>query len=343
MPTTLKDIAYMAKTSTASVSMVLNNKKNCRVNQATKERIRKIALELNYRPNLQARALSKGKTRVIGILLKCPLSDPWYCEILERLQVNLRKHNYNSNIYSCLPDSKSIGSGLEYLSQMNVDALVIGPLGFMEEYKLIARQLENFKHVVAYDVIENMPLDNVKINSYAAARLSCDYLVKKGHKKIGLVEMRPEFKLLLETKTRHSGYMDAIHEHGLPVVEEWNINIPKIDKINEEEFIALMHSKNRPTAFCCHNDITAACVMKILHKHGFSVPEDVSLIGMSDFKIAQYTTPTLTTASFNLDSYTNAICDMIISGIENNNKETEAISRYIEEPFIIERNSVKTL
>ena len=342
MAITLKDIAYMAKTSTASVSMVLNNKKNCRITDATKERIRKIALELNYRPNLQAQALSKGKTKVIGILLKSPLSDPWHCAILEKLQINLRKHNYNSNIYTCLPDHESIKNGIEYLSQMKVDALVIGPLGFMEEYRLIAKELENFEYTIAYDVIENMPINNVKIDSYAAAHMSIEYLASKGHKQIGLVEMQPKFKTLEDTKTRHSGYIDAINEYNLAIRSEWNINIPATDEINEQEFIAIMEKEHHPTAFCCHNDVTAASIMKILNTHGFSVPNDVSLIGMSDFKIAKFLTPTLTTVSFNLDSYANAICNMIINGIEHSGKQ-ESIARHIEPPFIIERNSVKVI
>ncbi len=70
----LKDIAKKAEVSTATVSYVLGNKK-CRVSEATKERIRAIAQELNYQPNQIAQSLKSGKTYTIGLIV-ADISNP---------------------------------------------------------------------------------------------------------------------------------------------------------------------------------------------------------------------------------------------------------------------------
>src|SRR6056297_465153 len=94
MGVTLKTIAEKADVSITTVSRVLNNKDSIiPVADETKTRILKIAKELNYRPNINARALSTKKSYNIGLILD--YLDPYFSDIVNSIEKYSRKKNYN--------------------------------------------------------------------------------------------------------------------------------------------------------------------------------------------------------------------------------------------------------
>ncbi len=341
---TLTEIAQVFGVSTVTVSNALNKRKNVSADKA--EAICKYARKIGYQPSLLAKSLLKGKTNIIGFILKQSPVDSWYSAILNRLQEKLWNQGYHLSMFIASDNSKRLIDGVNFLARLNVDALVVGPMGFLDEYQAIHPYIGAFNYVMAFDSVEHLPIDSVKPDAYQAAQMAVDHLVENGHKQIGMLGYELKEHSLLDLKTRYSGFTDSLSRYGLPFNKNWMIPQAEGYQLDIEKFMALVESGDLPTAFFCHSDNIAAHTMKILAERGYRIPDDISFIGVNDMPIAELMHPGITTISFELEDYVDKIIQLLMNNIKSKTKNTSVFRnavRLIEKPRLVARGSVKNL
>ena len=333
----LKDIAKLAGVSTATVSNVLNGNTS-KVSVSTKERIEKIIKEVDYKPNAMARSLAKKESKMIGLVVPYigPDEDffmnPYYARMVAALERYVRSKEYYLML-RCVPDCRQV---IPQLSSWNVDGVFF--LGVVEpDVKEIISALD--APVVFLDTYtKEKNIVNVGLDDYKGGYLSARYLIGKGHKRIALA--CPDYKGTGVVRERYLGFKKACEEAKIEFTED---DIYRTDTVYNGAItvgndIAL--SGKGYTAVATMSDIVAFGLMEGIKQCGFSVPDDMSVIGFDNLAEGEYVNPKLTTISQDINEKANAAGRGMFEILEGNKDYTADIHLPVQ---IIERQTVRQL
>jgi LacI family repressor for deo operon, udp, cdd, tsx, nupC, and nupG len=283
----VRDIAKLANVSPATVSRVFNG--SAQVSEGLRERVLQVAAELGYTPPARA----EGNNRLIGLLLP-RLSNPFYTEIIQGVLDTAATAGYDMVIGSS--NSISINDSMDAPSPFQKCNELAGLicLSRLQPNSWILRSFPKKMPIVqCSEYNENLPYPIISIDHYQAAFDATSYLINTGHKKLALYNSTHN---AIYGKKREEGFRDALKEHGLPVREEWVLQLREIDfNLALAATQDLFSTGDYPDSVFCVSDIYAAGAIKGLAKLGIRVPEHVSVVGFDDTEIALINEPTLTT------------------------------------------------
>ncbi len=207
----IKYIAQKARVSNATVSLVLNGKdKKGRVSTEVAERIRKIAKDLNYKPNALARSLQSGKTNIIGLIV-ADISNPFFSSLAYYIQDQIQTAGYSVMITSTNENDQHMGMLIDTLKNHQVDGYIIVPTEHGEKY--IQQLIDlSFPLVLIDRFYPALQTYSVTVDNYQACFQATNLLIKQGCKRIGLLIYNNNQS---HTTERKYGYMDALQQAGL--------------------------------------------------------------------------------------------------------------------------------
>ncbi len=284
---TIKDVAREAGVSISTVSNALNNAKL--VNEETRKRILDVVDRLNYTPNLNGKLLKAGKSKMLG-LFTSTVSGPYFYTLVEAMFRECERNGYALNVFATR-DKKVIMSNI---LGKNLDGVFV-----FEGYRIGTQEIElieneNIKVTFLDRKIASKNISSVIFDSYKAGFDAVKYLVNLGHRKIYFILGAPD---AYDSAERLRGYKAGLEECGIAFKEEY-----VIEGMFEEQFtynsistFIRFRDLEMPDAFIAGNDISAIGCIKALRDKGFSVPEDVSVMGFDDVVVAEYFQPPLTT------------------------------------------------
>ncbi len=340
---TITEISKVFGVSSMTVSNALNSRGG--VSNEKAEAIRGYARKLGYRPAYMAKSLLKGRTDMVGLCLRASPEDPWMAGILHRIQDRLRERGFHLNLGISDGGAEQELWTLNFFREFRVDAVIVGPLGFLEEYNALAESLEHQPYVLAFDTIEALPIDHLKIDSYTGGQMAVDYLAGHGHRKIGYLGLSRIEAGIPSLRTRYAGYRDALRHNGLEMREEWTVRIENSEDLIDRPLTDFLNGgKPLPTAFFCHNDVHAARVIKVLARHGLKVPDDISLVGFDNQPIAEMVLPGITSIGYDVDHYAGQMVEMVVEAVQKpgpNKTRSRPLRRFEEPPKLIQRDSVR--
>ncbi|WP_172250790.1 LacI family DNA-binding transcriptional regulator [Saccharibacillus deserti] len=284
---TIKDIARAAGVSHTTVSRALNG--SSLIKPGTRERIEKIASDMNYVPNYSAKNLVTRKSNTIGLFfssIEQGTSSSFLAEALKGIRRELDK-NYMLTV-SGIDDPGSLGSvnprrydGILVMSQSELDN------GFIYHVRASGIPL-----VVLNRQLDDPSIPNVASDDRVGGRAAADHACEQGHRRIAIIEGKPGFK---SSSERRSGYMDGLIAHGLSPNPNYFVQGDYSIESGYSAMNRLLDLPQRPTAVFCGNDDMAIGAMNACFDRGVSIPGDISLIGFDDMVFARYTNPPLTT------------------------------------------------
>lgn len=280
------DVAERSGVSHQTVSRVLNNHKS--VSEKTRAKVLAAMKELDYRPNLVARALVTGKTATIGVLSHdTTLFGP--ASTLHAVQSSARNMGYKTTIYSLKSeDPESINAGISELMSDGVDGIVIiAPQ--IQGTEEISKVIGNFPAVLV-ESESSASLPSVNVDQIYGAYEVTKHLINLGHKKVAHISGPKDW---FETDRRIKGFMKAISENKLDDSLIWEGDWSASSGYEAGKKIV----KNKKiTAIFAGNDAMALGALKAINEAGLNVPRDISLVGFDDLPESRFLTPSLTTA-----------------------------------------------
>lgn len=286
---TQKDVAVRAGVSQATVSMVLNGSDPTVVSTETRERIVSAAKELGYAPNRFAQALKTRRTMTIACIVP-DITNPFYPSLIRGVQKTAQSVGYDVITVNTDGTAALEHHFLVWAREGRVDGVV--GVFFTLRARDFAPLIDAGVPVVRIEAAEKrggeLAIDDLYVDSRAAARSVTEYLISRGHRRIAMVAGAggPQ-------GVRVEGYREAVldaREDPFVVVE------PTFDEVGGFRAAErILDSDFAPTAIFGANDLMAIGVMQALRERGIGIPEQVAVVGFDDISAARLVTPPLTT------------------------------------------------
>jgi LacI family transcriptional regulator len=335
---TLKEIAKELDVSISTVSKSLKN--SLEISEDTRQKVQAFAKLYNYKPNNIALSLKNRKTKTICIIIP-EIIHHFFATVISGVENVANENGYN--VIVCLSDESFDKEviNMEMLANGSID-------GFIVSLSKETQQKKDFHHivevisqgmpVVMFDRVTNDILcDKVIIDDTLAAFNATQFLIDKGFKKIALITTVDYVSV---GKLRTEGYIKALKNNDIKVDE--NIILKIEDTEHFESSIENIILNNELDAIFAVNEIFAVTVIKIAHKHGIEVPENLSIIGFTDGIISKYSTPSITTVGQNGFKMGGKAAKMLIERLENEQEEEEEqYTTEVIETELVERESTK--
>ena len=335
MAVTIKDVAQLAGVSPSTVSRTCRNHSS--ISEETKEKVRQAMAELGYEPNFQASNLASQNSRTIGIILppsqKETFENAFFLEAIRGISSFCNKNQYINTVITgnteeellsvikTMPRSGQVDGFIVLYSKL--DDPVINYLyneGYL--YVLIGKANQNTNQTIYVDN------DNL-----LAGRDATEHLIQLGHKKIAYLGGDDS---AMFSADRRAGYQLALAQHQIPLIPEYNIELPFKAKDQVMVMTKLLESKKRPTAVVVCDDIMALTLENICRDMNLSLPDDLSIVSFNNSLVARLTTPKLTSMDINSFQLGSEAASQMINHIENPNLMATKI---IVPHYLVERES----
>jgi len=322
--TNIAEIARLAGVSTATVSYVINDVN--KVSEKTKEHVRKIMAELDYIPSINARSLSNGITKLIGVTLPLIAPSDTTGTLLE---TNPFFSEYLGEIH------KVQGKYKNWIQSRGLDGIILlgsYPPDIYEEVKNL-----NIPTVLT-DVYESYANDFHCVNTDDAegSYLATKHLISLGHKKIGFVG--GSIKESPIHNNRYLGFGKAMLEAGLKINNDCVFETLTTFEGGLNLAEQFMREGLDLTALVVDADIVALGIMKACQDGGIKIPDQLSIIGFDDIQAASFTSPGLTTIRQFISKKGETAANLIMKDILANTRTTD--SKVVKSKLIL-RGSTK--
>lgn len=334
--TTIIDVAKALGVSPSTVSRALNN--SSEINEYTRQEIIKVVHEMDYRPNLLAKSLNRGKSHTIGVIIP-DIQRPFFAGVVAGIQKIASEAGYRVMICQSNESHYTEILNVQALVASRVDGLLISHTKETNIFDHVKLQLKKGLPIVHFDRICG-EVDTAKViqEDFSGSFALVEHLIQQGCTRIAACAGP---KGLLISENRLNGYKAALAKYGIPIDEEliFHSNFREADSL-----IALARwfdLSNKPDAIFALHYGNAIEMMVELKQKGIKIPNEIALVAFGDDLLASLIEPSLTV--FNQSAYTigqeaaNILIDNII------NKETFIpFTKTIKGKLIIRQSSQKT-
>ncbi len=292
MGLTIRDVAKAAGVSTATVSNVLN--KTGKVGRHTHLHVLSAVKRLGYVPDVHARHLASRVSRTLGIIVS-DIENPFFPEVIRSFETRARQLGYDAILSDTNYDPRRMREAADRMMEHKVRGVAI----MTSEISLrLIRELGRRRIAVTF--LDPVPVSgyvsNLRIDYFSGVEQIVNYLHKNGHRRIAFVAGRSGLKSNVARLQAYEECMRALGMEPGPVLH---------GDLRFEGGLAAGSSISklspRPTAVMAVNDLTAVGVIKGLMKAGIRVPEDISVTGFDNTRLAEYSNPSITTVDTHRD------------------------------------------
>lgn len=283
---TTHDVAALAGVSQATVSLVLSGNPRARVSAETRARVKRVATELGYRPNLLARGLVQRRSYAIGLIVH-DLANPFFTELVGGVERVAAREGYA--VLLCDAREVPTATHVETLRARLVDGLIIDAFGAAA---LPHDTLREFNVVLLDEPSDRWP--GVASDALQAGRLAAQHLLELGHRRLAFVGPAMD---VFGFRMRERGFVQALREAGAALPSETLRRAPATLAGGLAAIRALLAQNPRPTGVFFANDLLALGALKGCLSAGVGVPRDMSLVGCDDIEMARVVTPELSTVA----------------------------------------------
>lgn len=316
MKATRADVAKMAGVSSATVSYVINNSRN--ISEKTKNKVYNAINELNYKPDMIARSMSKNETMQLSIVIDC-ITNPFFGEIVVGFENAAIENGYFVNICT---GNKNLNEYFDNFVTRRIDGVFVAAIPYKFDVEKVYELVEQGIKVV---VSANVEADIKKVcsieNDYVdGMNQAIDYLYSIGHRNIAYLSglsRNQKFDRKVE------GYLGAIEKYKLSIGSDLLFDgmAPYTTNISDGYNLTmkLIQSGKKFSAIICLNDLMAMGSIKALNEKGYNVPGDVSVMGFDDISFAAAWNPSITTMAVPKAELGKKAFDLLHSNLKNGN------------------------
>jgi LacI family transcriptional regulator len=338
---TIKDIARLANVSHTTVSRALNN--SSLINDKTKNRIKQMAEELNYTPNVNAKSLVTLRSYNIGLFfstINSGTSANFFYDVVRGVNMMI-KDQYNLVVKSI----DEFESNFNRITSRQYDGIIVMSQT-RDDQAIIEHAISKGIPVVLLNrAAEELVVGNILSDDYQGAYQLVDYIIRCGHRHVGIIEGRAGFQSTIQRK---NGYLDALQAHGINPNKEL-FRQGKYDVgSGYEAMCLLLKGKQIPSAvFCCNDDMAVGAIKAIIEAD-LRVPQDISIAGFDDNVFAAYLSPELTTVKRPIEQISREGAAMIMRMIDLKSKSAKehahvAVEHITIESELVIRKSIATI
>ncbi|SMG09532.1 transcriptional regulator, LacI family [Marivirga sericea] len=289
----LKDIAEELGLSIPSVSRALNNKPD--ISEGTKKKVFELAEKLHYQRNEFAINFKNQQSFIIGVIIP-QIVHHFFSNVISGIINQADIMGYNIMLFQSNESFESELKGVKTFQKSMIDGLIISLSDNTHDVEHLKYLQAHNVPVILIDKITNA-MDAAKIicDDYKGAYYATEHLISLGKTKIAHItgSLNP-----YTTKERFRGYKTALKDYNLVFTEHL---VKKCNLVSTEEgyttTLTLLAGEIIPDAIFCATDPTAIGAIKAIKEKGFRIPEDIAVIGFSDWNMSSVVDPPLSSVS----------------------------------------------
>jgi DNA-binding LacI/PurR family transcriptional regulator len=333
-PVSIKDIARAADVSHSTVSRALSD--SPLVSAETKARIRRLADDMGYSPDAQARSLVMGRTLTLGVVVTT-ITDPFIAEVVQGIESTAHNYGYSVILASSNSEPEREIAAVEMLRSKRVDGVIVTSSRVGALYQGHLEQLDvpvvlvNSRSKQRWSYAYSINVDNRH-----GGCLATEHLLGLGHHRVAYVSGASEHSDDLE---RQAGYRQALAETGIAF--DPALVVPGTGRAGagERAFPALMAAVKPPTAVFCYNDMTAIGLLRAARQAGVSVPHDLAVVGFDDIPLATYVHPSLSTVAQPKPEMGELAVEMVLTLMEEGDSGGGEVPNVVVQGQLVVRES----
>lgn len=328
---TSQEVARLAGVSQSAVSRVFTP--GASVSKKTAEKVRRAAEQLGYRPNILARSLITGRSRIIGLVVAY-LENYFYPEVVEKLSNALQAEGYHVLVFMASQTAGNIDIVLQEILDYQVDGIVMASVAMSSD--LAARCQQAGIPVVLFNrKQDDERLSAVTSDNFAGGRTVAEFLVAGGHRRIGYIA---GWEGATTQRDREQGFRAGLDDAGVALAAR---DVGDYHFERARQAARRMFSDNRALdAVFVGNDHMAFAVMDALRfELGIRVPDDVSVVGFDDVPPAGWPAYDLTTVRQDADRMVAETVTTLLERIEERGAPPRHVS--LAAPLIVRGSARK--
>lgn len=323
----LKEVALLARTSTATVSRVINE--TGIVSDEIRMRVLKAIKELDYRP--LERKGTKNKTKTIALVTP-DIENPFFGKMAKEISKIANDLKYNVLLINVSGLKNDGGDYLLSLIASRVDGVL-----YASSYRLhdvIEKAKSNHIPLVILDrEFTTTEIDSVAVNNNQAGFIATDHLIQLGHHHIGFIGGNPDMEI---SRNRIEGYKRALEINGISMEDAHIYGGDFSLSAGYTGTGVLLEAYPQITAIVAANDLMAMGAINYANFKGLKVPRDFSVVGFDDIELASSITPSLTTVAYPLERMSQVAVQSIINQIADKDALHESLTLF---PQLVIRQS----
>lgn len=313
--TSLKDLADKLGVSIATVSRALRNSHE--VGEEMTRKVKKLAKELNYRPNPFAQSLRKEAPRVIGVIVP-NLVTHYYAAVLDGIEDYASKLGYSVISSNSHEDHEREAQALDNFLNMHVEGIIACLAQDTTDYSHFEQLHEMGVPLVFFArcCLEDM-FSQVVGNGDVAAQEATQHMIETGSRRVAFIGGPNHLDMV---RRRKHGYLEALRENRIPIDRDLVV-CDKIDfDVARKATLRLLEGENPPDAILAFNDIITYAAFDAIKSKGLRIPEDVAIIGFTDGDTAAFVTPRLSAIMDQAHVQGTKACQLLMKSINGDEK-----------------------
>lgn len=336
--TLLEDIANELNVSKTLVSMVINGKGDAYgISKKTQEKVLAKAGEMQYTPNVFARALRTGKSNLIGLVV-ADISNPFYSNIAKHIEKSLAEKGYNLVICSSDENIEQEEKLIQLFAEQHIiDGLIIATTNTKSDFFKRDR-LKNFPIVFIDRYLPNIESNYVVANNYQGSFELTNLLISKGCKNILALNITPSHISSLTERVK--GYKDALQEYNIPFNNDNLVEISFNDIYNEvkQKLPKLLKNGTKIDAiYTLNNHIATAC-LQVFNEIGFDAEkEKILFASFDDIGLFDFVKTDVISVSQPLEQIGKESAHLVLDLIESKNNESIHPKKVVLPTSVIDR------
>ncbi len=290
---TIKDIAKELNISCSTVSRALKDFPG--ISPTTRKAVTELANKYNYRPNAIALSLRNQKTNIIGVIIPETVHF-FFSTVISGIEDEAMKEGYNVMICQSNENFEREADSIDALMSARVDGLLVSISRETSDLGHLQKVVNDGIPMVFFDrLVEGMNASSVIIDDYQGAYDAVEHLIQQGCKDI--VHLSGPNNLIIARK-RKEGYISALEDNEIPVIEE---NIIECRYGTEEEgeqaMDKLLASGRKIDGVFTNNDMAALGALKSVKKAKIKIPEEIAIMGFSNWQFSSLINPSLSSVA----------------------------------------------
>lgn len=282
-PATIKEIARQLNVSVSTVSRALHNHPS--IGLRTRMQVQQLAAELHYEPNQAAISFKRGRTMILGVILP-NLGEEYFSMAINGIEDVATQNQYTVLIGQSHDQAEREKAITEAMRRQRVDGLIVS---LAKTTRSLAHFEELNKYnipVVYFDRVPDTPdAYTVSCNLSESSVQLVDWLVAKGHRKIGFIR-GPD--TLVHSRQRLDAYYRGLEQNGIRREPAYVVGTDLSKKKTEDALHKLLQLKQPPTAVIAFNDYVALDATRYARGRGLKINKDISFVSYANLPITHY-------------------------------------------------------
>jgi LacI family transcriptional regulator len=308
----IKDIAAQLNISITTVSLILNGKsKQVGLSEAQTERVLKYVEEIGYKPNMLAKSLRTGKTKIICLLIE-DIADPFFSTVAAHVEELLNQHGYKIIYGSTKNQTAKAIELIDLFRDRHVDGFIICPPEGLESD--ITGLLNEHIPLVLFDrYYKTIDTDTVIVDNLESSCNAVNYLIEHNYKNIGFVTLDSE---QTQMQDRLQGYEKAIADHGFtPYIKK--LSFSKVNQTGIDDIVQFLTENPQIDALFFGTNYLTLKGIEAIDRLELSIPGNMGVISFDDHDVFKLFKPGITAMAQPISQISEQMVNLLLEQIDN--------------------------